>query len=303
MATPTSKTAAGVAGLTAIIDEPRGALLAFDFDGVLSPIVDDPEQSQALPGMFSMLVGIGQHVGSVAIITGRPVQFLISRDGFSALRAIPGFMVFGQYGRERWGSVSQEIVAGPPNKAISAAREELEWLLRQPGTIEGAWLEDKGSAVAVHTRRAADPVGALEVLSRPVHDVASRHQLRVEPGKLVLELRPDGVNKGDVLREVVEDQHFTSVLYAGDDLGDLSAFAVLDVLRKDGIPGVKVCSGSAEAIEVAEAADVVVDGPAGIAALLTDLRVQIESRKLAAIPRPAAIQQPRRSADRHGQPK
>jgi trehalose 6-phosphate phosphatase len=286
MARPISKTAAGVAGLTAIISQQRGALLAFDFDGVLSPIVDDPQQSQALPGMFSTLVGIGQHVGSIAIITGRPVNFLISRDGFSALRAIPGFMVFGQYGRERWDSASQEVAADPPGKAISAAREELERLLRQPGTIEGAWLEDKGSAVAVHTRRAADPVGALRELSEPVHDVALRHRLRVEPGKLVLELRPDGINKGDVLRKVVEDGRFTSFLYAGDDLGDLSAFAVLDVLRKGGLPGVKVCSGSAEAIEVAQAADVVVDGPAGIAELLTDLRIQIEGRKLAEVSEP-----------------
>lgn len=278
MAMRTPKTAAGVAGLAAIVNEPRGALLAFDFDGVLSPIVDDPEQSQALPGIFSTLAAVGQLVSSVSIITGRPVQFITSRDGFSTLTAIPGFMVFGQYGLERWDSVSQKIVAGPPNKDILAARQELALLLRQPGIAEGSWLEDKGSAVAVHTRRAADPIGALKMLAEPVHDLALRHHLRFEPGKLVLEIRPHGVNKGDVLREAVTDRRFTSVLYAGDDLGDLSAFAVLDELRKDGIPVVKVCSGSAEAIEVAEAADLVVDGPAGIAELLTDLRIQIENR-------------------------
>lgn len=278
MATRTPKTAAGVAGLAAIVNEPRGALLAFDFDGVLSPIVDDPEQAQALPGIFSTLVSIGQLVSLVTIITGRPVEFITSRDGFGALTALPGFMVFGQYGLERWDSVSQKVVAGPPNRDVVAARQELALLLRQPGIAEGSWLEDKGSAVAVHTRRAADPVGALEMLTEPVYDLALRHHLRVEPGKLVLEIRPHGVDKGDVLREVVTDRRFTSVLYAGDDLGDLSAFVVLDESRKNGMPVVKVCSGSAEAIKVAEAADLVVNGPAGVAELLTDLRIQIENR-------------------------
>lgn len=272
---PTPTTAAGLAGLTAIIGEPGRALLAFDFDGVLSPIVDDPAQAQAFPGMFRALADAGQQVGSVALITGRPVSFMTSRDGFGILRSVPEFRIFGHYGLERWDAASQKMTSDPPSKDIAAARQELTWLLRQPGMVEGSWLEDKGNAVAVHTRRTADPIGALAVLSKPVHDLAQRHHLRVEPGKMVLEIRPHGVNKGDVLREVVRNCGMRSVLYAGDDLGDLSAFAVVDELRNDGIPGIKVCSASAEAVEVAEAADLVVDGPAGIMDLLVQLHRQI----------------------------
>lgn len=268
-------TAAGLTGLTAITEEPARALLAFDFDGVLSPIVDNPEQAEPLPGMFQVLADVARHVGSVAIITGRPVSFLTSRDGFSLLASIPNLTVFGQYGFERWDAISQEIKSAPPNEAIAAAREELRLLLKQPGIAQGSWLEDKGSAVAVHTRRTADPAGALAVLSKPVHDLARRHDLRVEPGKMVLEIRPHGMNKGDILREIVRRYGWHSVLYAGDDLGDLAAFAIVDELRDQGVAGVKVCSGSAEAIKVAEAADLIVDGPPGIMQLLTDLNGQI----------------------------
>jgi trehalose 6-phosphate phosphatase len=261
--------------LTAIIAEPERALLAFDFDGVLSPIVDDPEQAQPLPGMFQALANIAGHVGCAAIITGRPVSFLTSREGFSLLASVSNFTIFGHYGFERWDAVSQETKSAPPNEHIAAAREELSRLLKQPGIAQGSWLEDKGTAVAVHTRRTADPVGALDVLSKPVHDVARRHHLRVEPGKMVLEIRPFGVNKGDVLEEIVRRSGWHSVLYAGDDLGDLAAFAKVDELRGDGIAGIKVCSGSPEGAQVAEAADLVVDGPAGIMRLLTDLDGQI----------------------------
>jgi trehalose 6-phosphate phosphatase len=268
-------TPGGEAGLSALIAAPRQALLAFDFDGVLSPIVDDPDLAQPLPGIFDALAAVGQQAGPVAIITGRPVAFVLARDGFDVLRWIPDFAIYGHYGLERWNVRSPEIASRPVAGDITAVRDELAGLLRQPGMAEGAWIEDKGSAVAVHTRRMADPAGALALLSEPVRGIARRHRLHVEPGKMVLEIRPPGIGKGDVLRELAAGPGTASVLYAGDDLGDLSAFAVVDELRAAGMPGVKVASASAEAPQVADAADVVVDGPPGIRDLLGDLHRQI----------------------------
>jgi trehalose 6-phosphate phosphatase len=271
-----TSTVAGEAGLAAIISDSGRALLAFDFDGVLSPIVDDPALAEPFSGTFEALADLGQSVGSIAIITGRPVSFMISRNGFGAHATIPDFTVYGHYGLERWDGRSQTMTSGPVNGDIAVVRKELAGLLQQPGMPAGVWIEDKGSAVAVHTRRTADPAAALETLARPVRDIAGRHQLQVEPGKLVLEIRPHGVHKGDVLRDVVRDKGIGSVLYAGDDLGDLSAFRVIDELRAQGVPGVKVCSASSEAPEVVAAADLVVEGPAGIRKLLSELRRQIE---------------------------
>jgi len=61
------------------------------------------------------------------------------------------------------------------------------------------------------------------------------------------------------------------VAYFGDDLGDLPAFAAVDDLRADGLAGLKVCSGSAEVQRLADAADLVVDGPPGVLAFLQGL--------------------------------
>lgn len=97
----------------------------------------------------------------------------------------------------------------------------------------------------------------------------------MEPGRLVLELRPPGMDKGVALLEYVREIGASAVLYAGDDLGDLPAFAAVDKLRSDGVPGLLVCSGSDEVTELRERADVVVDGPEGVVRLLRALADRI----------------------------
>ena len=271
-------TPAGQAGLTAVVNDPRHALLAFDFDGVLSPIVDDPDQAQPLPGIFDALAALGHKTGPVAIITGRPTAFVTSRTGFATLTSVPDFAIYGQYGLERWPGGGPTAVRDSGRADFAAVRAELADLVRGSSVAAESWIEDKGTAVAVHTRRTADPAAALAALDGPVRALAARHQLQVEPGKLVLEIRPGGVSKGDVLREIAGDKGTASVLYAGDDLGDLTAFAVVDELRAAGVPGVKVCSASVEAPQVAQAADLVVAGPVGIRDLLLHLTRQIDAR-------------------------
>ena len=93
----------------------------------------------------------------------------------------------------------------------------------------------------------------------------------VEPGRLVLELRPPGADKGAALTGLVAERSASAVLYAGDDLGDIPAFRAVMELRADGVPGLAVCSGSAEATALAQHADLIVDGPTGILALLREL--------------------------------
>jgi trehalose 6-phosphate phosphatase len=65
------------------------------------------------------------------------------------------------------------------------------------------------------------------------------------------------------------------VLFAGDDVGDLPAFDAVERLRRTGVPGVAVCSDSAEVGIVRERADIVVDGPAGVTAFFVALAATI----------------------------
>jgi trehalose 6-phosphate phosphatase len=268
---PRSRTPEGQVGLDAIRAAPGEALIASDFDGTLSPIVADPAAARAYPGAAQALAWLASLVGTVAIITGRPAADAVELGG---LAHVPGLIVLGHYGAERWADGT--VTAAPAANGISLARELLPGILaglRGAGGQhpEGIRIEDKGTALAVHTRQAADPVGALELLRQPVADLARRAGLAVEPGRFVLELRPQGVDKGRALRSLVAERGAASVLFCGDDLGDLSAFAAARALRAEGIAACTVASASPEVPEVAEAADLVVHGPAGVVALLNAL--------------------------------
>ena len=270
MPIPTPATAAGRAGLAAILNDPAGALLAFDYDGVLAPIVDDPRDSPPHPRAVAALARVAGIVGSVAVISGRPVQVVLDYGQFAREPGLSGLVVFGAYGRERWDARTGQLVIPPPPAGLDEVKQELPELLARQG-VSDVWVEDKSFAVAVHTRRSADPAGALRALSSPIADCAARHGLHVEPGRFVLEIRPPGVDKGQTLRSYVDERHSRSVCYTGDDLGDLPAFDAVESMRANGTLGLTVCSGSIEVTEVARRADLIVDGPAGVVELLDSL--------------------------------
>ncbi|MFE7812599.1 trehalose-phosphatase [Streptomyces sp. NPDC057433] len=268
---PVPATQAGREGLDALIARPGRALIALDFDGTLAPIVPDPEQARAHPGAVRALAALAPEVASVAVITGRPPAVAVRNGGFADVPGLEHLVVLGHYGAERWNAATGDITAPAPDPGVASVRAELPGLLDRAGAPEGTWTEEKGRAMAVHTRRTADPQAALEALREPLTGLAQRHGLVVEPGRMVLELRPPGMDKGVALAEYAREIGAGTVLYAGDDLGDLPAYAAVDTLRSDGVPGLLVCSGSDEVTELRERADVVVDGPEGVVDLLDAL--------------------------------
>jgi trehalose 6-phosphate phosphatase len=259
-------TPAGREGLAAIAAGPGRALIASDYDGTLAPIVDDPAAAVPAPGAVAALAALAGRVGTVAVITGRAAADAVALGG---LAAVPGLIVLGHYGAQRWQAGELTAPAAPPG--VQAVRDALPGLLAGLPAPEGTTVEDKGTALAVHTRRAADPAAALELLREPLRQLAREAGLTVEPGRMVLELRPPGMDKGAALRKLTAERGARSVLFCGDDLGDLAAFAAIRELRAGGIPGCAVASGSPESPRVAEAADLTVNGPPGIVDLLNGL--------------------------------
>lgn len=268
MSLPTPSTAAGRDGLRALLADPGRAVIGLDFDGTLAPIVADPEQARAHPEAVAALAALAPKVASVAVITGRPAEVAVRYGGFADVPGLEHLTVLGHYGAERWDAATGKVTAPEPHPGVAAVRAALPSLL--DGT--GAWIEEKGGrAVAVHTRRAPDPQATFDTLRAPLTALATEHGLIVEPGRLVLELRPPGMDKGVALLTHVHDLSAASVLYAGDDLGDLPAFTAVDTLRTTGTPGLLVCSGSDEVPELNNRADLVVKGPEGVVALLKQL--------------------------------
>jgi trehalose 6-phosphate phosphatase len=274
-ALPEPATPAGRAGLAALLADPGRALIGLDFDGTLAPIVPEPADARALPAATAVLRRLSGLTGTLAIITGRPAPEAVE---YASLDEVPGIIVLGHYGRQRWAGGT--LTAPPPPPGLAAAREQLAAVLAGAGAAEGTWVEEKGDALAVHTRRTADPGLALAQLSEPLIDLAARTGLTVEPGRMVIELRPPGADKGLALRALAAERRPSATLYGGDDLGDRPAFLAVRELRErrtDPVPGLVVCSGSAEVTALAQEADLVVDGPAGVVGLLVALADAIES--------------------------
>ncbi|EGX60347.1 trehalose-phosphatase [Streptomyces zinciresistens K42] len=274
-ALPDPVTGPGRDGLAAILARPGRAVIALDFDGTLAPIVPDPEQARAHPGALAALAALAPKAAAVAVITGRPAAVAVRHGGFAGAPGLDHLVVLGHYGAERWDAARDEVTAPDPHPGVDAVRAALPGVLAAAGpAAAGSRTEDKGHAVAVHTRRAADPQGAFDALRGPLTGLAGAHGLVVEPGRMVLELRPPGMDKGVALTALVRDLGAESVLYAGDDLGDLPAYAAVDGLRSEGVPGLLVCSASEEVTALSERADIVVDGPQGVVRLLRALAAQ-----------------------------
>ncbi|CAM5463762.1 MULTISPECIES: trehalose-phosphatase [Streptomyces] len=271
---PNPTTPAGREGLDAVLARPDRAVVALDFDGTLADIVPDPEQARAHPGTVAALAALAPKVAAIAVITGRPAGVAVRYGGFAGVPGLERLVVLGHYGAERWDAVTGTVRAPAPHPGVTAVRAELPGVLHDVGAWNGTWIEEKGQALAVHTRRAQDPQAAFESLRGPLGELAAKHGLIVEPGRLVLELRPPGMDKGVALAGFVAELDAESVIYAGDDLGDLAAFAAVEKLRgegPDGVPGLLVCSGSAEVPELAERADLSVPGPAAVVDFLAAL--------------------------------
>jgi trehalose 6-phosphate phosphatase len=252
----------------------REVVVGLDFDGVLSPIVPDPARAVVHPDGPEVLAALAARVRAVAVITGRPARQVVALGRFEEVAdaLAPGarLLVRGQYGHELWDSDSRTFTSPEQPAGLAAFRSELPGLLAAEKASD-AYVEEKGLAVAVHTRRMADPAAAFARLEPELADAAERHGLALEPGRLVLEVRAPGMHKGQALRQVLAETDAGGVVFAGDDLGDLEAFEAARALRDQGLPALLVCSGSEEEQALADIADVVVPGPDGVLDLLRQL--------------------------------
>ncbi|MGH3096655.1 MAG: trehalose-phosphatase [Streptosporangiales bacterium] len=263
---------AGREGLSTIRAAPEHALVALDFDGTLAPIVSDPTQARPVEGTLETLARLAATVGTVAVLTGRPARTAVEYTGLAELTGAAGLLVLGHYGLDRWEAATGSYHAAPAPAGLAAAHAELPGVLDAADLPPGVTVEDKGVSVAVHTRRSADPAAAMTALQGPLAALAERHDLTVQPGRMVVELRGHGSDKGAALAALVAEREARSVLFAGDDLGDVPAFDTVERLRAAGTPGVTVASAGPEPVPaLSDRADLVLDGPSAVVAYLRTL--------------------------------
>ena len=237
--------------------DPGRSALCLDFDGTLSAIVTDPVGAQPWPGVPILLARLAARFALVAVVSGRPTDFL-----HEVLDSPPGVTLIGLYGL---GRVGPDARPWEPVIADAVARARAE-------APAGVYVEPKGLTVTLHWRNAPE-AGPW------AHSFAAREEeergLRVYPGRMSLELRPPlDVDKGTVVRSLVEGMRAVAVF--GDDLGDLPAFDAAAELGAQGVAVARVAVVDAESdVRVAASADLVVDGPAGAVTLLEALAAAV----------------------------
>ncbi|MGD2136438.1 MAG: trehalose-phosphatase [Gemmatimonadales bacterium] len=202
----------------------RTPALFLDYDGTLTPIVDRPELARLTPETRRSLERrAATHF--VAIVSGREladVRQLVGVDGL----VYAGSHGFDIEGPDGLALAHAEGAASQP--ALQAAAAELGDAVAD---FAGALVEPKRYGVAVHYRL-VEP-GRQDELREAVRSVRDRHRaLRLNEGKMVLELQPDlDWHKGAAVRWLIDvlelDRPDIVPVYVGDDTTDEDAFASL----------------------------------------------------------------------------
>lgn len=228
--------------------DPAQAGLFLDFDGVLAPIVDRPEDAEPPPETRAELERLVGSYAIVAVVSGRASEDVSARIG------VEGVVCVGSHGLElapqadRW------------RRAITAFGASAPWPPEE--------IEVKGLAVAFHFRSRQDEQQAVRELDG-IAEAAACQGLMARYGRKVLEvLPPVGSHKGTAVRQMLEERGLRRALAAGDDTTDLDAFAALDGLDL----AVRVAVTSEESPPLlAESADLVLGSTGEFLALLRSL--------------------------------
>ncbi len=237
-----------------------------DFDGTLTPIVDRPQDATIPPDTLTALESLAE-VTPVGIISGRDLPDVMDMARAEAIwySGSHGFDVRSPDGTR------QEFEQGA--RALPALDHAQAELADPVGEIEGAWVERKRFAIAVHHRAAPDSL--VPRLEEAVAAVASSHaELRMTGGKKIFELRPAiDWDKGAALRWLMGaaglEPEKTLAIFIGDDETDEDGFAEVRSA------GVGIVVGTEDRVTAAHDR---LDDPTAVRQLLEDLRTRIVAR-------------------------
>jgi trehalose 6-phosphate phosphatase len=233
--------------LAPLRDSPAETALLFDVDGTLAPIAPRPEFAFVPPETKLELARLAAKYLLVACVSGR------SGEEAAALVGVEGIRYVGNHGLEL-----DEHAAELADR-IAAFRDTV-----------ALPVEDKGLSLSYHYRLAEDEEAARSELEA-VAERARAQGLDPRWGRKVLEIRPPvAADKGTAVQALLACVTARRGLYAGDDTTDLDAFDGLTHARLE--HAVRVAVESEEGLEdLRAAADLVVPGPAELAALLATL--------------------------------
>jgi trehalose 6-phosphate phosphatase len=203
------------------LSHPHTAAIFLDIDGTLLDIAPTPLEVKVSDELRATLASLSATFGgAVAFVSGRPIAEMDRL--FHPLR----LSAVGGHGAE----IRFSPESGVTRSKIATLDDDLRAAFARIGRIgEGVIVEDKGYSLAIHYRQAPQLGGEIMQAVATVCKNERCDSLEVLPGKLVIEIKPDGYDKGTGLRELMSVPPFTgrAPIFIGDDVTDNAAFAVL----------------------------------------------------------------------------
>ena len=249
--------------------EPARSAVLLDIDGTLAPIVRHADDAHVPEATRAVLIQVSRRYGVVGCISGRRAATARS------IVAIGTIAYVGNHGGEllRPGSTSAEV-----DPELAAWTDRVREFAARADTAERQRLrvrcEDKGAIAAFHWRGAPDEEAAERAV-RTVAERAAQEGFAVHWGRKVLEVRPPvDFDKGLGIVALVRGADISAAVYVGDDSTDLDAFRALRSLTASGELDTALCvavSSDESPPELAQEADLTVDGPGGVRGLLEAL--------------------------------
>lgn len=196
-----------------------------DVDGTLLDFADDPLAVEVGASLLTLLHALHHELdGALALVSGREL------DQLDRLFGYPHWAAAGLHGlqlRHADGNGRDFGVAAAQQAQMRRATQALA------ARFDGVQLEDKHTAIALHCRRAPEQLPALCEAAAALLPQLPGYEL--QPGNLVLEFKPAGMDKGHAVRELMAQPpfHGRRPIYLGDDLTDEHAFASIN--RKHGL--------------------------------------------------------------------
>lgn len=218
-----------IAALDTVAATPR-LLVTSDFDGTLSPIVNNPADARALPAGSAALLDLAALPDTfVALVSGRALDVLRELSGMPA-----SVHLVGSHGAEFNTGFTQTV-------DTTLLAEIVDSLTEIANRYPGVAVETKPASVALHVRNATADDG--EAALAAARAAGTEWAAETTEGKAVLEFAVITTNKGSAIDVLRERDSATAVVYLGDDVTDEKAFARL----RDGDVGVKVGPGPSAA--------------------------------------------------------
>lgn len=204
----------------------EGASLFMDFDGTLVEIVDRPDAVRVDDALRELLSALGAVLpGRMAIVSGRSLAQLDAMLGPIAQT----MALSGSHGNEhRWNGITahpiRPVALDPVADALQA------FAAAHPGAL----VETKSYSVALHYRQAPSIEASAQIVAQRLAD---EHGLGLEHGKMVVELRVTGGDKGVAVRRLMARAPMAGSrpLFVGDDLTDECGFETVRALGGVGI--------------------------------------------------------------------